>query len=134
MPMASNDNKPKQVVKNRAFWQSFCHAADGLIALYRHERNFRKHLALAALAVIVGLLVRLTVNEWLWLVLAIFMVLIAETVNTIVETVVDLIVGQTYHALAKRAKDVAAGGVLLAAGFAVVVGCLVILPALWRWF
>lgn len=87
-----------------------------------------------SLAVIAGLILRLTVNEWLWLVLAIFLVLIAETLNTIVEAVVDLIVGETYHDLAKRAKDVAAGGVLMAAVFAVIVGVLVMLPALLRWF
>lgn len=83
---------------------------------------------------IAGLILQLTINEWLWLMLAIFLVLIAETLNTIVEAVVDLVVGQTYHELAKRAKDVAAGGVLLAALFAVIVGALVMLPALGRWF
>jgi len=105
-----------------------------LHALFHYERNFRKHLLLGSLAIIVGAILRLTVNEWLWLMLAIFLVLIAETLNTIVEAMVDLVVGQTYHELAKRAKDVAAGGVLLAAIFAVVVGCLVMLPALARWF
>lgn len=131
MPMASSD---KQTGKNRAFKQSLGHAWDGLRALFHYERNFRKHLAVGSLAIIVGLFLRLTLNEWLWLVLAIFLVLIAETLNTIVEAVVDLVVGQTYHDLAKRAKDVAAGGVLMAAIFAVIVGALVMLPALGRWF
>lgn len=132
--MASNDKQPRQTGKNRAFRQSLGHALDGLVTLFRTERNFRKHIAIGTIAALVGLILRLTVNEWLWLMLAIFLVLIAETINTIVEAVVDLIVGQTYHDLAKRAKDVAAGGVLLAAIFAVVVGCLVMLPALMRWF
>lgn len=129
--MASSD---KQTGKNRAFGQSLRHALDGLKALYRYERNFRKHLIFGTLAVLAGIILQLTVNEWLWLTLAIFLVLIAETVNTIVEAVVDLVVGKNYHHLAKRAKDVAAGGVLLAALFAVVVACLVMLPALARWF
>lgn len=133
MPMALND-KSKQTGKNRAFRQSLGHAWDGLRALFRYERNFRKHLVVGTLAVIAGAILRLTLNEWLWLVLAIFLVLIAETLNTIVEAVVDLIVGETYHDLAKRAKDIAAGGVLMAAIFAVIVGALVMLPALGRWF
>lgn len=133
MPMASSD-KNKQTGKNRAFVQSLGHAWDGLRALFHYERNFRKHLLVGSLAVIAGAILRLTLNEWLWLVLAIFLVLIAETLNTIVEAVVDLVVGTTYHDLAKRAKDVAAGGVLLAAIFAVIVGALVMLPALSRWF
>lgn len=131
--MALND-KSKQTGKNRAFRQSLGHAWDGLRALFRYERNFRKHLVVGTLAVIAGAILRLTLNEWLWLVLAIFLVLIAETLNTIVEAVVDLIVGETYHDLAKRAKDIAAGGVLMAAIFAVIVGALVMLPALGRWF
>jgi len=133
MPMASSD-KNKQTGKNRAFIQSLGHAWDGLRALFHYERNFRKHLLVGSLAVIAGAILRLSLNEWLWLVLAIFLVLIAETLNTIVEAVVDLVVGTTYHDLAKRAKDVAAGGVLLAAIFAVIVGALVMLPALSRWF
>ncbi len=132
--MASSDKQQKQTGKNRAFVQSLGHAWDGLRALFHYERNFRKHLAVGTLAVIAGMVLRLTLNEWLWLVLAIFLVLIAETLNTIVEAVVDLVVGTTYHDLAKRAKDVAAGGVLLAAMFAVIVGALVMLPALSRWF
>nr|WP_203642362.1 diacylglycerol kinase family protein [Levilactobacillus andaensis] len=131
--MALSD-KTKQTGKNRAFRQSLGHAWDGLRALFRYERNFRKHLVVGTLAVIAGAILRLTLNEWLWLVLAIFLVLIAETLNTIVEAVVDLIVGETYHDLAKRAKDIAAGGVLMAAIFAVIVGALVMLPALGRWF
>ncbi|NLR08575.1 MULTISPECIES: diacylglycerol kinase family protein [Lactobacillaceae] len=134
MLMASSDKQQKQTGKNRAFVQSLGHAWDGLRALFHYERNFRKHLAVGTLAVIAGMVLRLTLNEWLWLVLAIFLVLIAETLNTIVEAVVDLVVGTTYHDLAKRAKDVAAGGVLLAAMFAVIVGALVMLPALSRWF
>ncbi|MEN2359572.1 diacylglycerol kinase family protein [Levilactobacillus brevis] len=133
MLMASSD-KHRQTGKNRAFCQSLGHALEGLQALFHYERNFRKHLLFGSLAVIAGLILQLTINEWLWLMLAIFLVLIAETLNTIVEAVVDLVVGQTYHELAKRAKDVAAGGVLLAALFAVIVGALVMLPALGRWF
>src|SRR5699024_7952443 len=99
MPMASSD-KHQQTGKNRAFVQSLGHAWDGLRALFHYERNFRKHLAVGSLAVIAGVILRLTLNEWLWLVLAIFLVLIAETLNTIVEAVVDLVVGTTYHDLA----------------------------------
>ncbi|WP_369404384.1 diacylglycerol kinase family protein [Secundilactobacillus collinoides] len=81
------------------------------------ERNFRKHLVFAILAVVLGIIVRLTINEWLWVTLAIFMVVTAEVLNTVVESIVDLVVGERYEAAAKKAKDVAAGGVLLAAFF-----------------
>lgn len=125
--MGLND---KQVKKNKSFWQSFGHAFDGVKSLVLTERNFRKHLVFAILAVVLGIIVRLTINEWLWVTLAIFMVVTAEVLNTVVESIVDLVVGERYEAAAKKAKDVAAGGVLLAAFFAVIIGCFVYIPEL----
>jgi diacylglycerol kinase (ATP) len=68
--------------------------------------------------------------EWLILVLTIGLVLAAEGINTAIESTVD-IATSTYHPLARVAKDVAAGTVLLCAIAAVVVGCLVFVPHLW---
>ncbi|WP_369473020.1 diacylglycerol kinase [Secundilactobacillus kimchicus] len=53
----------------------------------------------------------------------------AEVLNTVVESIVDLLVGNRYDDAAKKAKDVAAAGVLLSALFAVLIGCLVYIPA-----
>lgn len=56
--MGLND---KQVNKNKSFWQSFGHAFDGVKSLVLTERNFRKHLVFAILAVVLGIIVRLTI-------------------------------------------------------------------------
>ena len=77
-----------------------------------------------ALAVVVaGLLLRLPPLAWALVVVAIALVLIAELLNTALETVVDL-VSPDDHPLAKAAKDIAAGAVLVAAAAAVVIGLL----------
>ncbi|KRK49401.1 UDP kinase [Secundilactobacillus kimchicus] len=124
--MGLRDN---QVNKNKSFAQSFKHALDGLKSLVLTERNFRKHLVLAALAVLLGAVLRLSINAWLWVALAVFFVFSAEVLNTVVESIVDLLVGNRYDDAAKKAKDVAAAGVLLSALFAVLIGCLVYIPA-----
>lgn len=129
--MGLND---KQVNKNRNFFQSLVHALDGVYGLVSTERNFRKHIVLATIAVMMGIWLQLSINEWLWITLAIFVVVVAEVLNTVVEAIVDLIVGYHYHDGAKKAKDVAAGGVLIAACFAVIIGCLIFIPVLMQKF
>nr|WP_252903786.1 diacylglycerol kinase family protein [Secundilactobacillus oryzae] len=103
---------------------------NGIYCLVTTERNFRKHLVFATLAVILGFLLQINLDQWLWVIFALFAVISAESLNTIVEAVVDLIVDHKYDPLAKRAKDVAAGGVLLSALFAVIIGLIVFGQAL----
>ncbi|KRK98144.1 diacylglycerol kinase [Secundilactobacillus odoratitofui DSM 19909 = JCM 15043] len=124
----------KQINKNKSFWQSFKHAFIGVYSLISTERNFRKHIVMAIIAVLLGVWLHLDVNEWLWVTLAIFVVVVAEVLNTVVEAIVDLIVGRHFDAAAKKAKDVAAGGVLIAALFAVIIGCLIFIPELLQQF
>lgn len=70
--------------------------------------------------------------EWLFVLTAIFLVLVTELMNTAVEAAVDL-AEPDIHPLAKAAKDTAAGAVLLAAVFAVIVGCIVFANPVLRW-
>ena len=88
---------------------------------------------MAAVAVIsLGLAFGLSAMEWCALVLAMAMVLTAETLNTSIEAIADL-VSAGFHPLAGRAKDVAAGAVLVAALGSVAIGLLVFGPHLWPW-
>ena len=86
--------------------------------------------AAAALGVLlIALFFRVSALEFFLLVLAALLVIFAELINTAIETLVDLITDD-YHELAKRAKDIAAGGVLLCAIGAAVVGFIIFLPRL----
>ena len=128
MPMASKDKQTQQLDKNKTFIQSLGHALDGIKRLLLEERNFRFDLIMAILVLALAVIMRININEWLWLFAAFFSVIGSEVLNTIVENVVDLIVGHHFDALAKRAKDVATGGVLLSALFAVIIGMLIFVP------
>ncbi len=128
MPMASKDKQTQQLDKNKTFIQSLGHALDGIKRLLLEERNFRFDLIMGILVLALAVIMRININEWLWLFAAFFSVIGSEVLNTIVENVVDLIVGHHFDALAKRAKDVAAGGVLLSALFAVIIGMLIFVP------
>lgn len=91
----------------------------------------RLHTLAATVAVVLGSLLRLPRRDFISVLTAIMVVMVAEMVNTAVESVVD-IASPAYHPLAKVAKDVAAGAVLFAAGGALALGIWVFGPRLRR--
>lgn len=108
---------------------AFGFAFQGIGHLLRTQRNAQIHCLVGACAVALGVVLQIARWEWLALILTITMVLAAEGVNTAVEAAVDLATAAR-HPLAKVAKDVAAGTVLICAIGAVAVGCVVFLPHL----
>ncbi|MFD2785695.1 diacylglycerol kinase family protein [Hymenobacter rubripertinctus] len=109
---------------------SFGHALRGVGAALRTEVHLWFHAAATVAVVALGLYCGLARWEWVAVVLSVGAVWCAELVNTAVEAVVDLVSPQ-YHPLAGRAKDVAAGAVLVMALAAAVVGVVVFGPRLW---
>jgi len=103
---------------------SFNYAFEGIIHVLRTQRNMRIHFAIAFLVIIVALIVNVTKLELIALLLAIAFVLIAEMMNTAVEAAID-IATTSFDPMAKLAKDIASGAVLIAAVNAVAVGYLV---------
>jgi diacylglycerol kinase (ATP) len=108
---------------------SFRYAFAGLRYLLWTQRNAKIHTAIGLAAVALGFVLGIDRNEWLTLTLMITIVLAAEGINTAIEAAVDL-ASPTYHPLAKIAKDVGAGTVLLTAVASVIVGLLLFLPHL----
>ena len=104
--------------------QSLNWAFEGVIHVLRTQRNMRIHFAVAAAVLIAAFSYGVTKVELMALLLAISFVLIAEMVNTAVEATIDLST-TSFDPLAKMAKDIAAGAVLIAAVNAIVVGYLV---------
>lgn len=113
----------------RKFLLSFTYAWKGLSYAFRTQLNFKVHSLTALLALFLGYTLNLSTGEWLWIFLAIGMVLIAELFNTALEVLVDL-VSPGYHAKAGIVKDVAAAAVLLTAFLAVMIGLMVFVPKL----
>lgn len=108
----------------RRFIRSANNAFDGIVHAFKNEKNMRIHIVVALLTVIAGIISYCTRYEMIALSITITFVMLAELLNTAVEAVVDLIT-KKYHELAKVAKNVAAGAVLIAALNALVVGYLV---------
>ncbi|OJG29696.1 diacylglycerol kinase [Enterococcus casseliflavus] len=94
----------------------------------------RKHVALGIVAIIAGFIFRLSQMEWLWLLLAVFLVWIVEIINTVFENVVDMFTDFHFHPIGKKIKDMAAGAVLMTAVFALVVAAIIFLPKLLQLF
>lgn len=111
------------------FLRGFWFAGQGIWRAVATQRNMKVHLLAAALVVAGGIIERVTATDWACLALAIGLVLTAETLNTVIEALTDLCTDQ-YHPLAKAAKDMAAGAVLLASASAVGVAAAVFLPRL----
>lgn len=122
---------PLRTVKRRphSVIQSFNYAFEGVVGVLRRERNMRVHFAIAATVLGVAIGVGVTKLELIALILAIAFVLITEMINTAVEAAVDLSTNE-YHPLAKLAKDVAAGAVLISSITAIAVGYLVLVERL----
>lgn len=110
----------------RKFFRSFRFAVEGIRTALR-EQNLKFHLVSAIIVVIVGIATGLTVAEWSIIILTITAVIGAELFNTAIERVVDL-ASPEIHPLAKQAKDVAAGAVLVFALASVIIGLLIFLP------
>ncbi len=110
---------------------SFHFAFSGLWYALRTQRNMRIHVLIATLAIIVGILLRISAVEFAMVFVAIITVFIAEMFNTVIELTVDL-ASPEYHPLAKIAKDVSAGAVLLSAMLSVAIGLFVFVPHLWK--
>ncbi len=110
---------------------SFVYAWAGIRRLFQKERNARIHLVLALLAVALAWRLGFSAQEWGLLALTIGMVFVAEAMNTAIESLTDL-VSPEFHPLAKEAKDIAAGGVLLGAIMAIIMAAILFGPKLFE--
>lgn len=111
--------------RQQAVAKSFNHAYRGIIYAISTQRNMRFHVVVSLTVLILGLLLGVSAMELSMLVLVITVVFITEMFNTAVEFTVDLVT-QEYHPLAKLAKDVSAGAVLVSSVGAVLIGYLVL--------
>ena len=111
---------------------SFGHALRGIASLLAGEPNARIHLLATVVVLMLGLLLDVNRGDWLALLLIIAVVWLAEGMNTALEHLADAAVPE-FHPLVRKAKDVAAGTVLVTAVVAVILGLLVFLPYLVSW-
>jgi diacylglycerol kinase len=111
----------------RKFLKSVSHACNGINVTFKSERNFRIHLLLMLLAMGIGIYLSLSVLEWCIIIFATGFVLSAELFNTALERLGDEIATGKQSVPIKNVKDMAAGGVLISAITALIIGILILL-------
>lgn len=103
-------------------------AIEGIIYSVRTQKHMRYHLTAALAALLVSLVLDISRVEFILLCMAIILVLVTEMLNTAIETTIDMI-SEEFHPLAKIAKDIAAGVVLVASIGALILAYLILYPA-----
>lgn len=112
---------------------SFKYAWEGVSYAFKTQRNFRIHVIIGSTAIGLGIFLQVSLVEVSIISLTIGAVLAMELLNTAIESLVDLSVEQTYHPLAKIAKDCAAAAVLISSLAAILIGGFLLLPPLYTW-
>jgi len=109
--------------------KSFAYAIQGIVFMLKTQHNAWLHFIATLLVIALAIYCGVNSSDWRWLVVAMAMVWVAETMNTAVEYVCD-VVSPNYSQAVKHAKDIAAGGVLIAAAGAMLIGGLTFWPYL----
>lgn len=107
--------------------KSFLFAISGLKSAFKKEPNFRIHVISAVIVLTAAYFFSFNILEWLILAIIIFLVIVFELINTVLESLVNLI-SPELSPEAKIAKDVSAAAVLISAIFSVIVGAILFLP------
>ncbi|WP_043933916.1 diacylglycerol kinase family protein [Bacillus sp. EB01] len=123
----NNRFRPARLIK------SFGYAFSGIAGAVRKERNIQIHISISIIVVILSIATSISRMEWLFVLMAIGGMLSLELVNTAVERTVDLVT-KDFHPLAKQAKDIAAGAVLIYAVLSVLIGLIIFIPKVMKWF
>ena len=113
--------------------RSFGYAWKGIRCCVGKEQNLSFHLIVTVLTIIAGFLLDITRTDWMIVILCIGVVIAAELFNTAIEKLVDL-VSPERHPIAGQVKDIAAGAVLVCAATAALIGLIVFIPYLTRFF
>ena len=125
---AAAGKRKKGKTTTQTLTKSFGHAFDGILSGLE-ERNMRIHCTVAILVVFFGMVLHISVTEWCICLVLFGLIMGLELVNTSLEALCDLVTKE-YHPLAKRAKDTAAGAVLIAAIMAAAAGLIIFIPRL----
>ena len=114
-------------MKNKKLINSFKYAFSGIVTAFKSEKNMKIHFAMMMLVIIFGILLKISLNEWLVCIMLFCMVIGSEMINTAVENVVNLAM-PTKNEVAKNAKDISAGAVLVFAIGSAIIGLIIFIP------
>lgn len=113
--------------KKRTFLDSVKNCLEGISYTIIHENNFKREIIIAILAVILSLILKISIIEWVIVILLINFVLVCELINTSLEKAVDLYTKE-FNETAKIVKDVAGASVFVMCIFSAIIGMIIFLP------
>ncbi|MDD3738931.1 MAG: diacylglycerol kinase family protein [Lentimicrobiaceae bacterium] len=119
--------------KKSSFVGSFKYALNGILLLFKRHRNFKIQFTIGILVVICAFIFKVSVYQWIAVLLCIGLVLSLEAINTVLEIIMDKIQPE-YCDTIKTAKDIAAGAVLIAAVISAVIGLIIFVPYILKIF
>lgn len=111
----------------RTFKGSVKNCLDGISYVTKNEKNFKREIALGIIALTLSYILKIDKIEFIIVLTMICLVLTAEIINTAIERAVDLVTKE-YHELARIAKDVSAGSVLVTSIFSLIIGIIIFIP------
>ena len=113
--------------EKRTFKGSVKNCLDGISYVTKNEKNFKREIAFGIIALILSYILKIDKIEFIIVLTMICLVLTTEIINTAIERTVDLVTKE-YHELARIAKDVSAGSVLVTSIFALIIGIIIFIP------
>jgi len=119
--------KMEKKFKNKNLIESFQRAFEGIVYLYKTHNHFKIEILIALIVIILGLSLRISKIEWLFVSTAIFLFFVAEIFNTIIEDITDLIKND-YDLKIKAIKDLSGGAVLFAVIYSLIIGFIIFFP------
>lgn len=120
-------------MKSNNLISSFKYAMQGILRAFRTERNLKIHASMMMIVVILGVIFKIAVWEWITCIILFALVIGAELLNTSIEEMVNLL-SPEIRVHAKYAKDIAAGAVLIFAIASAIVGAIIFIPKILVYF
>ena len=124
------ENRQESYMTSKNVLVSLKYALSGISYVLRSSRNFRIQLIFALTSLIIGVLLKISLGNYVILIATVMSVLILEILNTSIESLVDLVVKKKFSSLAKISKDTSAGAVLLASINSVIIAVYIFVPKL----
>lgn len=121
------------VKETKSLCNSFKFAFRGIESSFLSERNMKIHYFVMFMVIIFGILFKITKIEWIICIILFGLVIAAEMINTAIESVVDLVTSEN-NVLAGKAKDIAAGAVLVLAISSATIGLIIFIPYFVNYF
>ena len=119
-------NKSKHKGINRIIYSSKF-SIEGLIYAYKTEKSLILHAVLSSIAIILGFVLSISINQWIVLLIALGVILMIELLNTAIEAVVDMVTLE-YNELAKIAKDCGSASAFVASIIGVIIALVIFIP------